>query len=153
MLLDTRGVFLELKHCDILGIWVVQDLLCVSYSLEYISQCLQTHHMSRCFSALCWRILNRQNDILQFTVCVCSAHISTSSVFPYTLPWPGLLSPEQLCRASRGPVASCPQQEDGQQVCPSLPWSLGIAPPSSASLAPHPAQTAAWFAPHSGRMS
>lgn len=148
MLLDTHVEFPQ----NTLGIRVVQDLLCVSYSLEYISQCLQAHHMPRRFSALCWRILNRQNDMSLPCVYVLLKYQLLTQQH-YTLPWPGLLSPEQLCRASRGPAASCPQQEDGQQVCPSLPWSLGIAPPSSASLAPHPAQTAAWFAPHSGRMS
>lgn len=57
-----------------------------------------------------------------------------------TLPLPGLRSRGRPCRASTGPVASCPQWAAGSQACPSPPWSSGTAPPSSAFRAPHPSR-------------
>lgn len=54
------------------GIWVLHDLIHASYSLEYISQHLQAHHMPCCSSAHCRGILNSQctwAEWYEFTVC------------------------------------------------------------------------------------
>lgn len=127
-------------------------ILCISFSWAHLSAFTSAPYARQ---LECWRILNSQAEWnhsgararkVLFKLC----YLSVIDNIITSLPWRGLLSPVQTCRASRGPVAFCPRREAGRQACPAPPWSSGIAPPSPASRAPRPARTGAWFARHWG---